>query len=483
MVKPTEHYDPSEFAKLSKRAADFLMDYLRACTEDRGLPVLPHTSPDEMLHRWSAEVPREGIGSDAAVELLKDIIDQSHHIHVPRYIGHQVCAPLPLAAVCDQVGSLLNNANAVYEMGPVDTILQTHIINWIAGLAGYPEGAGGVMTNGGSLGNLTALLAARQAKVPGNVWRNGYADGKPCPAILVSEQAHYSIKRAAQIMGLGAGGAVMVASDENYCMDVDDLEHAHREADNAGRRVFAVAASCCTTPTGSYDPLEPIADYCERHGLWLHVDGAHGFAAALSAKHRGLLAGIERADSFVWDLHKMMLMPTLITAVLFRRRTDSFAAFSQQASYLLEQDSEERWFDIAARTVECTKVMHGLRAYVPLQAYGSDFFVRYVERCVSLTERFAGMLEEAPDFTLATRPQFNIICFRYEPQGYPKDKIERLQRDVREEIVRTGRFYITRTELRGRQHLRCTVINPLTTEDDIAALIEEIRVTGRELVG
>ena len=467
-------FTSDEYLEAVDKVSAKIADYLRSASRGE-VPVLDYESPEEKLERWRKPIPKAGTGIADAVELLGEVIDQSNHFMHPRYIGHQVPPVLPFAALCDHAVSLLNNSAAIYEMAPLEPIVETILIDWISKLLGMPQGSGGVFTNGGSLGNLTALLAARQAKIPGNVWRDGY-DGrrKPC-AVLVSEQSHYCVKRAVQIMGMGEEGTVSVATDEKFRMDLGALERAHEKAESEGRRVIAVSASACTTATGTYDPLEAIADFCEERDLWFHIDGAHGVAAALSPNRRHLLAGAERADSIVWDLHKMMLMPSLLTAVVFKRYRDNYLAFAQEASYLFNSGAEEPWFDLANRTLECTKQMNAMKAFLSLHAYGSAFFGDYVDRCFELTSRFAEFLDESGDFKLAAWPEANIVCFRYEPAGVNADDLDALQKAVRASLLRRGSFFIVQAELRGRWFLRCTVINPLTTEDDLRQLMEEIR--------
>src|SRR6185503_7757985 len=206
---------------------------------------------------------------------------------------------------------------AVYEMGPVSAPMERHALAWMARQAGFPGGADGVLTSGGSVGNLTALLAARQAITGRDVWDEGLAGSEPL-AILVPDETHYCVKRAAQILGLGRAGIFSIPVDDRFRLRPEALPETLATAERAGRRVFAVVASAGSTSTGAFDPLEAVADFCAEHRLWFHVDGAHGASMALSAAHRHLVRGIERADSVIWDAHKMMLLPALATAVIFR---------------------------------------------------------------------------------------------------------------------------------------------------------------------
>src|SRR5258705_6510694 len=180
-------------------------------------------------------------------------------------------------------------------------------------------------------------------------------------------------------MGWGRHGAIPVPADEAFRMRASALEDSHRAATRAGLKVIGVVANACSTATGSFDPLDEIADFCGAHGLWLHVDAAHGAAALLCAPYRHLLKGIERADSLVWDAHKMMLMPLLASAVLFRDRAAGEKAFEQRASYLFEDRGETQAEDLGAQTFECSKPLLGFALYAALTTYGTEPFSAYLE--------------------------------------------------------------------------------------------------------
>jgi L-2,4-diaminobutyrate decarboxylase len=295
--------------------------------------------------------------------------------------------------------------------------------------------------------------------------------------VLVSEQAHYSVQRSLQIAGFGSDGVESVAVDSAFRMRPELLPEAARRLAGRGRRTIAVVASAGSTATGAYDPLEPVAEFCDREGLWLHVDGAHGASALLSSTLRGRLAGVEHADSLLWDAHKMLLMPALVTAVLFRDGDASYQAFAQKASYLFNgEDPRAEWFNLASRTLECTKRWMVLPLYTALTRYGSAFFGRYVEGQVERAARFADALSAASDFELAVRPESNIVCFRYVGQrALTPAELDHLQGRIRAQIVRSGHFYLVQTTLNSRVYLRTTIINPLTTDADLEALLKLIR--------
>lgn len=475
------YFDPINFDEVCEEFSKIIRTYLNKAVRGEGMPVLARKDANQLLAEYGEDLPAHGVGFTKGVELIEKVIGDSMHIHHPHYMGHQVTGPLPMTILCDMVMSMLNNSSAVFEMGQVATTLELRLIQWVSKLIGYPEDAGGIVTSGGSMGNLTALLAARQVMSDGNVWKDGYSNNA-LPAVLVSEQAHYCVKRAVQIMGLGEAGCVLVESDDEYRMDMKALKEAYKRTTESGRKVIAVVASGCTTATGTYDPINDIADFCEYHKLWMHVDGAHGLAALMSPKYKHLLQGVERADSVIWDLHKMMLMPSLLTAVVYRKKAHAYSAFSQEASYLFTRSPEEEWFNIATRTLECTKPMYPLKAYISLMSYGTEVFSDYVTSSFDLGKTFAGMLEAAPDFEVAVQPDCNIVCFRYLPSGHDRmttEQLDALQADIRQRILDKGEFYIVQTRLRGVQYLRVTLINPLTNDKVLNGLMDHIRALAK----
>ncbi|XXF77502.1 aminotransferase class V-fold PLP-dependent enzyme [Myxococcaceae bacterium GXIMD 01537] len=470
--RATAAYDAERFRQQAHSLVDQLADHLASATRGEP-PVLPWAPPAENVARFPADFPEEPSGELPA--LMARVLAGSHRLHHPRYVGHQVSSPLPLAALGDFVSSLLNNGMAVYEMGPVSTAMEHSVLRWMADQLGLPAGAGGVLTSGGSAGNLTALLAARQAKAGYDAWNGGPNAGPPL-TVLVPESAHYCLARATRIMGWGTGGVTPVPVDSHFRVRPDALEDALAAARAAGRRPVAVVASAGSTATGAVDPLDAVADFAERHGLWFHVDGAHGASMALSPTYRHQVKGIERADSVVWDAHKMMLMPALVTAVLFRDGARSFDAFSQEASYLFHGEDTRPWSDVGLRTLECTKEMMALKLYTCLKLLGTRLFADAVTESFTLARRFAALLEATDDFELALQPDCNIVCFRHTPPGVPRDGLDALQARLRQRVVTGGDFYLVQTALPGRGvYLRTTLINPLTTEGDLVALLDALR--------
>ena len=285
--------------------------------------------PAGMLKRWRAEFD----GGADPLALVEQMLAESTVVHHPAYVGHQLAAPLPLTALGSLVVAIVNGSGAIYELSQAGGACELALSKHLTARLSMPTTAGGMIVHGGTIATLTALLAARQAQAGFDVWRDG-AHGGPPLALLASDQTHYSTARAAQIMGFGESGAISVASDERFRMRPDALAEEIAAARARGQRPVAVVASAGTTATGAFDPLEEIAGICEAEGLWLHVDAAHGGSASLSPKLAPQLAGIGRADSVVWDLHKTLPFPALCSLLAYARTRDAYGAFAQKADYL-----------------------------------------------------------------------------------------------------------------------------------------------------
>lgn len=466
-------YDPEVFRAQTHALVDKLAEYLtRALAGEE--PVVAWREAGDLAELWAAMPGPEPI--TALPEFADAVIADALHQHHPRCFGHQVSVPLPTTAANAMLIAVLSNGMASYDSGPLSSALERNITRWLTRLVGMPDGADGVLTSGGTLGNLTALLAARHETSGFEV-----ESGQRAPlAVIASSQTHYCIARAAMVMGWGADGVIAAPVDESFRLRAESVELALRKAREAKREVVAVVATAGASSTGAFDPIDELADVCARHDVWLHVDGAHGASAAFSSKYRGLLDGIERADSVVWDAHKLLGLPALTTAVLFRRGASSCAPFAQKAEYLFSEEAERgRWFDFGLRNMECTKRMMSVELYGMLAQLGTNVIDDYVTGRFDLARDFATLLEGADDFALSTPPTCNIVCFRHLRDGVPLDSPT--HEAIRERLLHEGAFFITRTVLHGDTHLRVTLMNPRTRLSDLEALLDAIRLTAQKV--
>jgi len=491
-------YDPRLLEDAGHRLAGLLAEHLARVERSEG-PVLPWAEPPEGIRGAAAllqtAAPR-GPGGDTGptitevadhfARLVKIMLERGLNLHNPRYIGHQVPASVPIAGLFDAVGSVTNQSTAIYEMGPWSTAVEQAMIGELGAAIGWAPGTfAGAVTHGGSLANLTALLTARNVAL-GDVWERGLAREGPLPILLAHADAHYSVARAAGILGLGSRQIVRVGLDELGRMDPRRLDEELARLRAHAQPIVAVVACACATPTGAFDPLEDIAGVCRRHEVWLHVDAAHGGAAVLSDRHRRLIAGLERADSVVLDAHKMLFMPALCAFVFYRDKNHRFQAFSQDAPYLFDPAAPGlAEYDSSMKTVECTKRAAAFGLWGVWSLFGRQLFADMVDVTFALGRTLYEKLSPAEDFVPLHEPQCNIVAFRHIPaelRDAPSDRLGDFQLELRRRLIESGEFYIVPFKRDGVGALRVTIINPLTTSAHLDQLMDALRRQGRQLL-
>lgn len=466
-------FDAETFRSTGHELIDLLAEELsRSLSAER--PVLNWREPSDEDLRWQAPLPQQSTLDLAGLldKLKLDILPGNLAIHHPQNMGHQVATPLPIAALCDLVAALTNQAMAVYETGPSATMLERQVIRWLSALIGWQgEKVNGVLTSGGAQANLTALLAARQ-HTQSHTWKHGVA-AQQSMRILASEHSHYSVSRAAGIMGLGTDAVIKIPTDDAGRMLMSEIISAHQHCLERQEIVMAIVANAACTPTGSIDPLQAIGEYCQAHRLWFHVDGAHGASALLSIQHCEKLQGIQLADSVVWDGHKLLYMPAAVSAVLFKSPADSYLAFAQDASYLFQgNDHEVETYNVSYRALECTKRMMALKLWAAFSLYGVEGFATLVDEAFGKARLFAEKLQKNPHFELLMMPQTNIVCFRHLVEGLSGEALNQHQASIRKNIVESGKFHLTQVELHGKVWLRTTLMNPFTEEQHLHSLMD-----------
>ena len=474
-------YDPEVFRQLGHQIIDLLADHLQQMQHKPDASVLAWQEPAAELDFWQKDYATHSPAKDPVelMSLIQQTIDRSIHLHHPHYFGHQIARPLPVASLAGLVADTLNNGMGIYEMGKVGTALEKLIIQLTAKQFGFPESADGFLTSGGTLANLTALLAARRKKAAQDVWTEGHQQQL---AIMVSASAHYCIERAVRIMGWGNAGIISIPTDEHFRLRPECLSDHLNQAKAKGIQVLGVVGCACSTSTGSYDDLRAIGAFCREHDLWFHVDAAHGGAVAFSEKYHHLVDGIELADSVVIDYHKMLLTPALATGVLFKEQVDGYASFALEAKYLFEKSQELEWYNLARRTFECTKQMMSLKIYSILRTYGTAIFEASVNQLYDQSKSFAKQIQEIPSLELAVQPDSNILCFRYYQRDCSKQELNHLNARIRQTIMESGKFYLVQTQLNGKLYLRCSIMNPATTDPVFQALLQEVQTTASELL-
>lgn len=447
--------------------AKIIASHLRETSQGRG-PVSTRQSPAELAQQFRAVLPQQGVSWDAVLDQLKEGMSESTRLTHPMYMGHQVCAPLPMAVWVESLIAAMNQSMPVWEMSPVATIIENQVLRWMADLAGFGPSAGGVITSGATEATFTALLAARARLIP-DAWTKGV--GSPLPLVLCGAHAHYCVARAVAQLGLGTDQVVTVPSKDLH-LDPSALDTVLTSALSAGQRVLAVVATSGCAPTGSFDDLETIGRICESHRVWLHVDGAHGASSLMSPAHAHRMRGVARADSLAWDPHKMMSMPLQTGILLIRNEKELEKAFAQTAPYLFQPEGSERSWDQGKRSFQCSRRADALKLWACLKRYGASTFGILYEHLCSLAQSLHHLIELHPDFEAIHRPETNILCFRFLKAGLNPTALDAFNLNLREKYNRGGRGWITTTLLDQRRVLRVALMNPRTEMRHLQALLD-----------
>ena len=399
---------PKDLKAIGAVVLEKLSNYLAESQSGKG-KVLVQKNITELakmlqLEKWIKE---GGLTPQTASEFLDTYLSNTQHLHHPHYIGHQVAVPHVASGIADFIHGTINNPMTIYEMGPAASAIEHLVVNWMLDKVGWFKGenlsdfqrkegiGGGVLTHGGSLANLTALSAARAAIAP-DAWTNGIPSDL---VVLGADVSHYSIARSISIMGMGRNALIPIAVNDLEVMRPEALLSAYKKVKKEDKRVMAVVANACATATGLYDPLDEIGHFCEEHNLWFHVDGAHGASALVSPKERHLMKGVERANSLIWDTHKMMRTSTLCAAVLFKNYRTLGTTFQQKGSYLF-YEKEAIGFDGLAYTVECTKAGIGTKLFWVLAAEGEKGMVQFIEKSIQYHPKILPNHQPASGFLL-----------------------------------------------------------------------------------
>ncbi|SDN74620.1 aminotransferase class I/II-fold pyridoxal phosphate-dependent enzyme [Geodermatophilus sp. DSM 45219] len=434
------------------------LDALAAGREARGGPV-PAGDPRQVTADVDAALtggvlPQDGIGERAAlVGLVSTVAAGAADPADPRCAAHLHCPPLPVAVAADLAASALNQSLDSWDQAPAATVLEERVVAALAELAGLP-GGGGVVTTGGTGSTYTALLLARDA-APGPV------------RLYAGTAAHFSVERAAHLLGLPPVVAVPPSADR--ALDPAALAALLRDAPVGERPV--VVATAGTTDLGTIDPLPAVAAVVRRHGGWLHVDAAFGGGLLFSDRRRHLLAGLGDADSVSLDLHKFGWQPAA-AGVLLTREAAAFAPLDRRAAYLNPADDEAAGYpSLLGRSLRTTRRADVLKIAVTLRALGRAGLGALVDTCCDLAAYAATRVQAEARLELAAAPVLSTVVFRHRGG-------DAVNAGLRRRLLREGRAVVGRTELDGRVHLKLTLLNPAATPADVDALLDLVLAAG-----
>jgi glutamate/tyrosine decarboxylase-like PLP-dependent enzyme len=453
-------------------AVDHLVRHLSGTA---GRPLTGIT-PREAAERVAAvDLDRPlGEGPDALRESMAELsrlwLDDAIWFHEPTAAAHLNCPVVIPALAAEVLISGVNSSLDTFDQSAGATFIERHLVNWTAARIGYDGHADGVFTTGGTQSNLQALLLARGQQVaPAGRLR-----------IFASADGHFSVQKAARMLGLGDEAVVPVAVDLSRRMDPAALSAALADAVAAGDQPMAVVATAGTTDFGAIDPLPELAALARAYGAWFHVDAAYGGGLLVSPRRRGWLEGIEVSDSVAVDYHKTWFQPVSCSALVVRDAT-TLGHVTWHADYLNPKDSAHP--NQVDKSLQTTRRFEALKLWMTLRVMGADAIGEHLDTVIDLADAVAAELTAMPDIDVAAAPQLSTIVFRYRPAGLDEPALTRLNAAIRAELFDDGRALVAATKVDGRSYLKLTLLNPVAATEDVLGVVAMIREVGERLSG
>ena len=481
----------SEFLINSEASQSRYRDLIRRAAEVvcSSLPERPYSGqkPSILAEMIGSEFLPHKAASAATIEhTLQTVIQNSVAITHPRTAAHLHCPPLLAALAAEMVIAALNQSMDSFDQAPIATVVEQKLIRWLCREVGLPEGAEGTFTTGGSQSNYMGLLLARDAFLQKQwnwpVQKSGLPSEARKLRILCSEVAHFTVEKSASQLGLGTDSVMRVAVDDRFRMNGRDLRDLLQSLRTQGLFPMAVVATAGTTDFGSIDPLADSIELAHSAGAWLHVDAAYGGALLFSPPHRDRLRGIENADSISIDFHKLFWQP-IPCSVFLLRDASHFDLIKLHADYLNPEGHEEEGIpNLVTNSLLTTRRFDALKLWISFQSLGRQKLSAMIEQTIMLAHHAARSIRNKRELELICEPQLSTVVFRYRPSnsGLDADKINAA---IRQQLFERGRAVIGHTRVRGRQCLKFTCMNPITSDAELDQLVQLIAEQGRQVEG
>jgi aromatic-L-amino-acid decarboxylase len=403
-------------------------------------------------------------------ELFTEVFPLSLNASGAGYMAYVPGGGLFASALADLLAKTVNRYVGVNFAAPLLSKLETDVVQWFCRMVGFPGSAKGVLTTGGSIANLTAVVAAR-AKILGEDIGRG--------VLYASEETHHSIWKAAQIAGIFPGRQRRIPITDGHAVDLVLLRRAIAADRDQGLAPFLLIGNAGTTDTGTVDPLPELREIADAAGLWLHVDGAYGAFFVLTERGRTRLRGIEAADSVTLDPHKGLFLPYGTGALLVRDGRDLERAFRHKAAYLTEVLDDGELWDFGELSIELSREARGVRVWLPFQLYGVQAFADALNEKLDLARHLGGRLAGDPECRILLEPRLSLLVFRYEPASVPKERWDDLNERILKRVNALNHVHLSGTTTRGEYVLRACILSFRTHREQIDALVEDLEEAKR----
>jgi aromatic-L-amino-acid decarboxylase len=484
LIPLEETLDPEDWESmraLGHRMLDDMLDYMRTVRER---PVWRH-APDRVKAQFDKPLPRD---PQPPEEIYKEFLEHVlpypiGNIH-PRFWGWVFGTGTVMGAFAELLAASMNT-----NSGDLDHHSAIHVekqvIDWLKEALGFPASASGLLTSGCSAANLIGLAVARNAKAGYDVRREGIHAAPHRMVLYASQEIHSSIQKAVELLGLGSAALRHVPVNDDFQIDLQALRSAIAQDRGDGHLPFCVVGAAGTVNSGAFDDLDALADVCRQEELWLHVDGAFGAWAALAPRARDLVAGMDRADSLAFDLHKWMYVPYEIGCVLVRHRDQHRNAFALTPVYL-SRESDGRGLtggDLPWLTdygFQLSRGFRALKAWMSLKEHGTHKYGRLIQQNIDQAHYLAALIDATPELELVAPVPLNIVCFRYTRSGLDDGAHDAVNREILVELQEQGIAVVSGTTIGGRYALRVGHTNHRTRREDFDVLVREVVRIGKD---
>lgn len=465
-----------QFERWIRQTGKLIIDFYQQNDESR---VFAGKTPEEVQELLNEPLPADPENIEALLgEVGEKVLSTITNNAGPHYYGYITGGGNQVAVLAEMIKASLNQNNLKWHSSPASTEIERLVMQWVAEFIGYPTTSAGVLLSGGSVANFNCLAVARKIKSPVNVSEEGLYGSKPM-TVYVSREGHSSFDKAMDMLGLGKNYLRKIPVDDDMRIDIDRLENKIRSDKNSGVHPICVIGVAGTTNTGAVDNLEQLAEVCERHDLWYHIDAAYGGPAAKVEGVSDMFRGIEKADSVVVNPHKWMYVPFEAGGVLVRDPDHLRATFSTIPDYLKSDRQDSGRTDLMEYNLPLTKEFKALKVWMTLKAYGAKRLRKEIAADIDKAKYLSQKVQERPDLELMAPVPLSIVCFRYNPGGLEEDKLDALNDRIIRDLEDDGRVFLTGTKIRGRTALRVCFINHRTTKEDVDYLVDVVEAVAK----
>lgn len=446
-----------------------ISQYLKELPQDG---VAPYETPAELRDHFDMSLPVKGLPAEKILDDIRAYLQHSRPT-LHKHFANQLSSVIhPAAFAGDVVSSFGNSTMATFEASPVATLLERTLVHRLGRMIGWGR-TEGVMTTGGSGANLTGLLLARNTRFPET---RRFGNGNTRFAVFVSEEAHYSFFKAMNQLGIGTDNLLPVPVDGQGRMRASELDRLIGTSIERGFTPLACAATAGTTILGAFDPIQDIADVCEKHSLWLHVDAAWGGGAMMSKTHRKHLTGIDRADSVTWDTHKMLGTGLVSSFVLTPHVGSLLASHRGGGNNYLFHDGQENTVDLGPSSLQCGRRVDALKVWLAWRAMGDEGWEKLIDTLFDRAQWMAAEIKKRPALQLMYAPESVNVCFRYRPKR--AFLANTAVRPIREDLMARGEVMTNWSIRGGESFLRFIVVHPDADERVLGGILDKIEAAG-----